>query len=120
MFDKLRIQGRMQILEKMTQSALNHVLILQKYGTQQTLQIPLKIVDLQNDVNIFVAKHWKFRIPVPMSYIRFWESQKVVPQGPFGWIKLYFEPKKRPAGAFLADIIVFWVTKASRRGLLGG
>ena len=51
----------------------------------------------------------------------FWyfEGQKVVPQGPFGRIKLYFEPEKRPAGAFLADKIVFWARKSSRRGLLG-
>ena len=55
-FDKLRIQGRMQIFEKMFQSALNHVLILQKDRTQTMLQIPLKIVDLQNDFNILVAK----------------------------------------------------------------
>ena len=44
--------------------------------------------------------------------INFWlESrsfgQKVVPQGPFGRIKLYFEPEKCPAGAFCADQIVF-------------
>ena len=32
---------------------------------------------------------------------------KVVPQGPFGQIKLYFEPEKRPAGGFWADKIVF-------------
>ena len=51
----------------------------------------------------------------------FWyfEGQKVVPQGPFGRIKLYFELEKRPAGAFLADKIVFWATKSFRRGLLG-
>ena len=68
-FDKLRIQGRMQIFEKMSQSALNHVLILQKDRTQKMLQIPLKIIDLQNDFNILVAKQWKIRISVPMSYI---------------------------------------------------
>ena len=61
-FDKLRIQGRMQIFEKMSQNALNHVLILQKDRTQQMLQIPLKIIDLQNDFNIFVAKQWTIRI----------------------------------------------------------
>ena len=51
----------------------------------------------------------------------FWyfEGQKVIPQGPFWRIKLYFEPEKRPAGAFLADNIVFWARKSSRRGLLG-
>ena len=67
-FDKLRIQGRMHIFEKMSQSVLNHVLILQKDRTQKTLQIPLKIIDLQNDFNIFVAKQWKIIISVPMSY----------------------------------------------------
>ena len=71
-FDKLRIQGRMRLFEK-KQSALNHVLILQKDRTQQMLQIPLKIIDLQNDFNILVAKQWKIRISVPMSYISFWE-----------------------------------------------
>ena len=54
-FDKLRIQGRMHIFEKMSQSALNHVLILQLYRTQKMLQIPLKNIDLQYDFNILVA-----------------------------------------------------------------
>ena len=67
--DKLRIQCRMQIFEKMSQSALNHVLILQKDRTQKMRQIPLKIIDLQNDFNILVAKQWKIIISVPMSYI---------------------------------------------------
>ena len=68
-FDKLRIQGRMQFFEKKSQSALNHVLILQKDRTQKMLQIPLKIIDLQNVFNILVAKQWKIRISVPMSYL---------------------------------------------------
>ena len=72
-FDELRIQGRMQFFEKMSQSVLNHVLILQKDRTQKMLQIPLKIFDLQNDFNMLVAKQWKIIISVPMSYIRFWE-----------------------------------------------
>ena len=59
--------------KKKSQSALNHVLILQKDRTQKMLQIPLKIIDLQNDFNILVAKQWQIRISVPMSYIRFWE-----------------------------------------------
>ena len=42
-----------------------------------------------------------------MSYISLWECQEVVPQGPFGQIKLYFGLEKRPAGAFWADKIVF-------------
>ena len=68
-FDKLRIQGRMQIFEKMSQSALNQVLTLPDYRTQKMLQIPLKNIDLQNDFNILVAKQWTIIIPVPMSYI---------------------------------------------------
>ena len=66
-FDKLRIQCRMQIFEKMSQSALNHVLRLQEYRPQQMLQIPLKIVDLQNEFNTFVAKQRQIRNSVPMS-----------------------------------------------------
>ena len=58
-FDKLRIQGRMQVFEKMFQSALNHVLILQIDRTQKMLQIPLKVIDLQNDFNILVANNGK-------------------------------------------------------------
>ena len=116
----LRIQGRMHIFEKMSQSALNHVSILQKYRTQKMLQTPQTIIDLQNDSNLIVAKQWKIIISVPMSYISLWEWQKVVPQGPFGRIKLYFEHEKRPAGAFWADKIVFGAGKASRRGLLDG
>ena len=49
---------------------------------------------------IFVAKQWKNIISVPMSYIS-------LSQGPFGRIKLYFEPEKLPAGAFWADQILF-------------
>ena len=59
MFDKLRIQCRMHIFEKMSQSALNQVLTLPAYRTQKMPQIPLKIVDLQNEFNILVAKQWK-------------------------------------------------------------
>ena len=77
-FDKLRIQGRMQIFEKMSQSALNHVLILQKDRTQKMLQIPLKIDDLQNEFNILVAKQWKIKISVPMSYMRLFENLAVL------------------------------------------
>ena len=61
-FDKLRIQCRMQIFEKMSQSALNLVLTLPDYRTQKMLQIPLKVIDLQNDFNSFVAKQWTIRI----------------------------------------------------------
>ena len=77
-FDKLRIQCRMQIFEKMSQSALNHVLTLPDYRTQKMLQIPLKIIDLQNDFNILVAKQWKIIISVPMSYMRLFENLAVL------------------------------------------
>ena len=77
-FDKLRIQGRMQIFEKMSQDALNHVLTLPDYRTQKMLQIPLKIIDLQNDFNILVAKQWKIIISVPMSYISLFENLAVL------------------------------------------
>ena len=72
-FDKLRIQCRMQFFENMSQNALNHVVILQKDRTQKMLQIPLKIIDLQNNFNILVAKQWTIRISIPMSYISVWE-----------------------------------------------
>ena len=78
MFDKLRIQGRMQFFEKMSQSVLNQVLTLPDYRTQKKQQIPLKIVDLQNDFNILVAKQWKNRISVPMSYMRLFENLAVL------------------------------------------
>ena len=61
-FDKLRIQGRMHFFEKKSQDALNQVLTLPDYRTQKMLQIPLKIIDLQNDSNIFVAKQWTIQI----------------------------------------------------------
>ena len=73
-FDKLRIQCRMLILEQMSQNALNQVLTLPDYRTQKMLQIPLKITDLQNDFNILVAKQWTIRISVPMSYMRLFEN----------------------------------------------
>ena len=78
MIHKLRIQGRMQIFEKMSQDALNHVLTLPDYRTQQMLQIPLKIVELQNDFSMLAAKQWKIIISVPMSYMRLFENLAVL------------------------------------------
>ena len=75
---KLRIQCRMQMFEKMSQSALNRVLTLPDYRTQQMLQIPLKIFELQNNFNMLVAKQWKIRISVPMSYMRLFENLAVL------------------------------------------
>ena len=77
-FDKLRIQCRMQIFEKMSQSALNQVLTLPEYRTQIMQQIPLKITDSQNDFNILVAKQWKIIISAPMSYMRLFENLAVL------------------------------------------
>ena len=74
-FDKLRIQCRIQFFEKMSQGALNQVLTL---PNEKMLQIPLKIIDLQNDFNILVAKQWKIRIPVPMSYMRLLDNLAVL------------------------------------------
>ncbi len=68
---KLRIQGCMQIFEKMSQMALNHVLILPSERAQKMLQIRLKIMDLQNNWFCGKLKHCKFRMLVAMSYIMF-------------------------------------------------
>ena len=57
MFRKLRIQGRMQIFEKMSQKALNRVLTLESSGGGDLLQSPLKIMDLQNKNISVVKKH---------------------------------------------------------------
>ena len=57
MFRKLRIQGRMQIFEKMSQKALNRVLTLECSGAGDLLQSPLKIMDLQNKSISVVKKH---------------------------------------------------------------
>ena len=43
---KLRIQGRMQIFEKMSQKGLNHDLRPELETRGKMLQIPLKIMDL--------------------------------------------------------------------------
>ena len=77
-FDKLRIQGRMQIFEKMSQSALNQVLTLPDYRTQKMLQIPLKVICLQNGFNILVARQWTIIILGPMSYIMFFYALTTV------------------------------------------
>ena len=42
------------------------------------LQIPLKKVDLQKELNMLVAKQWKIIISVPMSYIRLFENLAVL------------------------------------------
>ncbi len=57
MFRKLRIQGRMQIFEKMSHKALNRVLTLESSGGGDLLQSPLKNIDLQNKSISVVKKH---------------------------------------------------------------
>ena len=57
MFRKLRIQGRMQFFEKMSQKALNRVLTLECSGAGDLLQSPLKNMDLQNKNISVVKKH---------------------------------------------------------------
>ena len=49
MFRKLRIQGRMQIFEKMPQKALNRIRTLPNYSTGPGLLISSGIIDLQNN-----------------------------------------------------------------------
>ena len=45
----LRIQGRMQIFEQMSQKALNPILTLPNYSTGPGLSISSGIIDLQNN-----------------------------------------------------------------------
>ena len=51
-----------------------------------------------------------------MSYISLWEQQKVVPQGPFGQTKLYFELEKRP-GCESKVAFIFFFEKKSQKAL---
>ena len=57
MFRKLRIQGRMQIFERMPPKPSNRVLTLECSGAGDLLQSPLKIMDLQNKNISVVKKH---------------------------------------------------------------
>ena len=104
----LRIQGRMQIFEQMSQCFKSRYDTVEREISTRAFDPAEKTIDLHNDSNVLMTKQWTNIISVPMSYISLWEYPKVVPQGPFGRIKLYFEPDKRPAGAFWADKSVFW------------
>ena len=73
----LRIQGRMQIFEKMFQKALNRVLTLPDYSIWPELLISSGIIDLQNNRVCKQFKHWKYRISVPMLYIAFIHGQQM-------------------------------------------
>ena len=73
-FRKLRIQGRMQIFQKMSQNALNRVLMPAQECRGQMLQIPLKIMDLGALCVELRPIYCSKRILVPMSYIWVWEQ----------------------------------------------
>ena len=45
----LRIQGRMQMFEEMSQKVFNRILTLPNYSTGAGLLIPFEIIDLQNN-----------------------------------------------------------------------
>ena len=72
----LRIQGRMQIFEKMSQKALNHDLRLELESRGKMLQIPLKIMDLGAFCVELRPFYCRKRILVPMPYISLWDFQK--------------------------------------------
>ena len=73
----LRIQGRMQIFEKISQKALNRVLTLPDYSIWPELLISSGIIDLQNNRVCKQFKHWKYRISVPMLSIAFIHGQQM-------------------------------------------
>ena len=68
---KLRIQGRMQMFEKISQKALNHDLRPELESRGKMLQIPLKIMDLGDFCVELSSFYCRERILVPMLYILF-------------------------------------------------
>ena len=68
----------MQIFIKFTKFALNRVLTLPDYFLGLELLISSGIIDLQNNFIILVRKQHKYRISVPMSYIKFFENVAVL------------------------------------------
>ena len=94
--NKLRIQGRMhfQLFEAI------HVFESLIEGFRSCEYRIRYQIDLLYILNFSNPKKVKFSV-------FFKKSPRSVPQGPFWRIKLYFEPEKRPAGAFWADKIVF-------------
>ena len=71
--NKVRIQGG-----QFWKNALNLVLIADPESTQKNIQNRTRIIDLQNDFNIFVAKQWKMIISVPTSYINNLYKKKTI------------------------------------------
>ena len=58
-----------KLSKEMSKNALNRVLIPAQECRGITVQNRTRIMDLQNKNNILVAKQWKIRYSVPMSYI---------------------------------------------------
>ena len=76
------------------------VLIADSESARHSVKFRPKIVDVRSFCVELWPKQVLHRISVPMSYISLWEWQKVVPQGPFGQIKLYWSWKRVPQGLF--------------------
>jgi len=102
-FRKLRIQGRMQILEKKSQNALNRVLIPAQECRGKMVQNRTGIMDLQNKNNILVAKQVSYRILVPMLYIICREHTCI---HPWGW-HLHGFRAGGGVGMFFFNIFIF-------------
>ena len=76
-FDKLRIQGRMHVFDKISQKALNLVLTLPDYRSCREFLESSVVIDLQHENNISVAKQCFLRLLVPMPYISLWEHKMI-------------------------------------------
>ena len=72
-FHKLRIRGRMQIFEKKSQSALNHVLIGQNDRSRCADFAGIFIIEKGAFCVELRSFYCSKRILVPMSYISLWE-----------------------------------------------
>ena len=58
--------------------ALDLVFIADSESTQKYVQFRTRVIDLQNDFNMLVAKQWKMIVSVPMSYMRLFENLAVL------------------------------------------
>ena len=77
-FDKLRIQGRMQIFEKKSQKALNHVLIGQNDRSRCADFAGIFIIEKGAFCVELRPFYCSKRILVPMSYITFFDNLAVL------------------------------------------
>ena len=90
-FDKLRIQCRMQICEKNVPECFKSGFDTARLLNAKNAAYSAKVIDLQNEFNILVAKQWKIKISVPMSYMRLFENLAVLEKW---YLKgTYMEPK---------------------------